>query len=586
MIDLRFVEPWPNASSPITIFFGIAATPLPKSNVGIFASQAWQSESVQKQFTALAWLSDSIGLHLVLASQSNFVEKVQVLKFNQAKSTLSNTSIRFTSSRLEKSSYVINWLNTAIKANRVSFSFSHHDLTKTQLSNGWLTKTKNQEVHTIIPWLEANPAHSNTQFTWQTDNDVTERNVSMSYGVTPLSVICHVKNHHAHGQVTLMFNQESVNNTAPLTLSLKPFEKICVIGNGGGLIRGSDDLPVLDFKIPVKPQLRSSYIMKPTITCERVSDNFQILITSFTYQNSRGQFAATCNLKFCSRLDYERAQNELLKITVNGYDFYTYVEKRTKAETFNSKTFTATGRSRFAELTAPYARSTSYTNEVPKTFLGLIADIVQNTPWSIYSEVIDYPVPAQGFSYKDKTPAQALAMCAQAIGAMLKIDDAMQKITILPSWPIMPWSTDSATCDVVINDSVILSHNTTDIIQSTSNVVMVRGEQQGVSTKIKRAGSSANLYAPDIVDKLITDNQAARQRGSCELANSGNKEQSTIRTKILNDLPPILPGMLVGIQRTNSIYKATCDSSSVSATISNDGKITVNQTITLIKDAA
>jgi hypothetical protein len=114
---------------------------------------------------------------------------------------------------------------------------------------------------------------------------------------------------------------------------------------------------------------------------------------------------------------------------------------------------------------------------------------------------------------------------------------------------------------------------------------MVRGEQQGVSTKIKRAGTAADLYASDVVDKLITDNQAARQRGSYELANTGNKEQSTIRTKLLNDLPPILPGMLVGIQYSASLYKATCDNSNITATISNEGKITVNQTITLLKKA-
>ena len=356
-----------------------------------------------------------------------------------------------------------------------------------------------------------------------------------------------------------------------------------MLGNPGGLIRGSDDLHVIDFKIPVQPQLRSSYIMKPTITCVRVSDSLPILITSFSYQNSRSQFAATCNLGFCSRLDYERAQSQLLKLTINGYDFFTYVEKRTKSERFNNKTYTATGRSRFVELTEPYARATSYTNEAPKTLLGLMSDIIKLYPWTILSEIIDYPVPALGFSYKDKTPAQALAMCANAIGAMLKIDDSTQVITVLPKWPVMPWVTDAATCDVVINDSVIITHSTTDIIQSESNVVMVRGEQQGISAKVKRAGTLADLYASDVVDKLITDNQAARQRGSYELANTGNKEQSIIRTKLLNDLPPIVPGMLIGIQYESSLYKATCDSTNVTATVSNEGKITVNQTITLLK---
>jgi hypothetical protein len=69
--------------------------------------------------------------------------------------------------------------------------------------------------------------------------------------------------------------------------------------------------------------------------------------------------------------------------------------------------------------------------------LGLITDIIKNTPWIIYSEEIDYPVPALGFSYKDKTPTQALALCAHAIGAMMKVDDELQKIIVVLKWPVM-----------------------------------------------------------------------------------------------------------------------------------------------------
>jgi hypothetical protein len=46
----------------------------------------------------------------------------------------------------------------------------------------------------------------------------------------------------------------------------------------------------------------------------------------------------------------------------------------------------------------------------------------------------------------------------------------------------------------------------------------------------------------------------------------------------MTDLPPITPGMLIGIQNDAQIYKATCDSISISisASVGRDFKVTVN----------
>jgi hypothetical protein len=191
------------------------------------------------------------------------------------------------------------------------------------------------------------------------------------------------------------------------------------------------------------------------------------------------------------------------------------------------KSFSGSGYSRLSELSSPNQRPGNYTNTVPKTLAGLMADIVKDTGWTIDSNnIVDYAVPALAFSYNNKTPAEALKMCAEAIGAMLKVNDGTKVIEIIPKWPVMPWDTETAVCDVIINDSVILQHDTNKIIQNTSNVIMVRGEQQGGQYKISQNGTLADLYASDVIDPLITHNQAAVQRGSCEIANTGNKVAS------------------------------------------------------------
>ncbi len=583
-VDLQFSQPWLNASSPVSLLFGETTAPVKKPEVGMLYSPAWQLNALKSKISAISWQKNSVGSYIKLAYNSLLLQSFNVLNGHNAADKQVRFRFVFTQQKLKGEHLVLPWRNSALKTNTVSIKFDSKPLKNIARSVCFNSSpNKNTLIKTLL-WKKAKSLRIDRAVDWLAKSSLSEQLLTIRYGPAPLNLICYHKNNPKNGLVTLKFTEAAKNANSPLTMVLNPFQKICYWGNGGGLIRSSDDLPVLDRKIPISPQLKSSYVMQPTITCVRVSDNLEILITSFSYQTSRSQFAATCSVKFCSRIDFERAQNQLLKITINGYDFYTYIEKCSHNKAFNNVSYSATGRSRFAELSAPFARATSYTNAASKTLVGIMADIIQNTPWTIASNIVDYPVPALAFSYKSKNPAEALAICASAAGAMLSVDDNNQQITINPKWPVMPWATDSATCDVIINDSVILTHSTTDIINPSCNAVVVRGEQQGVAAKIKRAGSAGDLYASDVVDKLITDNQAARQRGSCELANTGNKEQSSIRTKIMTDLPPIKPGMLIGIQYQSLLYKATCDIATYSASVSSDGKVSVNQEITLLKN--
>jgi len=495
-------------------------------------------------------------MSLRYASNSSFVNTDTQLNWQSRPAVLTqNVTVLFNRAKLVGIDETLNWQDLALKMKNSALNWKNGPL----LSN-------------------------ESYYKWRCHSDIVIKQFRLNYGPTEREYICIRKNHPRPGIVILKFSGSAKQHAKPLNMAFTPTEKVCFFIQGGGLLRAHDDLPVIDRKIPIKPQLRSSYIMQPTLTCIRVRDNLPILISSFDYQMARTQFAATCSIKFQSKVDYSRGVDELLKVSVNGYDFYTTISKPSSSLSFNKKAFSGSGYSRLYEL-SNNQRPANYTNTVPKTLAGLMSDIVSGTDWTIdSSHIIDYLVPALAFSYINKTPAEALKMCADAIGAILKTNDATQVIEIIPKWPVMPWNTDNAVCDVILNDSVILQHDTDKILQNTSNVVFVRGEQLGVHCKISQTDTLADLYASDVVDPLITHNQAAVQRGSCELANSGNKEQSSIRTKIMADLPPVTPGMLIGIQNGADVYKATCDSMRISASIDRTFKITVNQNMVLLKN--
>lgn len=325
--------------------------------------------------------------------------------------------------------------------------------------------------------------------------------------------------------------------------------------------------------------------MQPQISCVRVSDGVAVVLKSVSISQSRSQWASSGSLTFSSRIDAERAANELLKISINGYDFYLLCESPSESKAFGKTSYSATGRGRLATLASPNRKAINYVNVVARSFIGLMADIVANTGWTVASQISDYPVPANAFSYAAKTPAEAINMMANSIGAMLDVNDETQTITVIPQWPVVPWNTASAIPDVILHDGVILEFNERIDIRPDANAVFVRGEQQGVAAKVKRFGTAGDNFAADIVDKLITDNQAARMRATAALANAGNKVQNSIRAKVIADLPPMRPGMLIGVRKGAEVFKSVCESFSINGSVNEStGMVTVNQTVTLLRN--
>ena len=575
---MRFNKAYAVNVSPITIRFGDdtgpvdPTLPILQANIGIEVDSNWFNEQLFNCATTLKWQIGSVKNEFVTAfKQSEIINEQSTIDWHKTALVAANTAIKW-----GNAGYVINVIQTpyiitmAIEYNEKDFNWlTQLDAEQTELKAHWhsselLTTSRDQHWH-VKPILESSE-------------------LVIHYGETDKQYICYWRNHPFKGYVNLEFSEPAQLYNGRLVMRFNNPDKVCYWGLPGGLVRGDDDVPTIDRKIPIEPQIRNTYIMQPTIDCVRVSDDLKILISSVSYSISRGQFSATCNIKFCSRIDFDRALGQELKISINGYDFYVICEQPSTSNSFANASYSASCRSRFALLSAPYARATNYANPTAKTLAGIMSDILINTGWSLDNQMIDYAIPTGAFSYTNLTPAAALLSVAKSVGAMLDIDNANKTVSIVPLWPVMPWDTDNAICDVILNDSIILEHNTSQTINQEHNAVFVRGEQQGVACKIKRAGTLGDKFASDVVDSLITDNQAARQRGTCELANSGNKQQATMRTKIKADLPPIRPGMLVGVTYSNATYKATCDSLTINASINAQGAITVSQTIKVISN--
>lgn len=582
---IRFDEPWLNLTSPITIRF-IDAPPIPvDTSFGIECGFIWippldpQSE-------------------LVIAESSSDFETQNDFKYD----TLFLGGI-------EISSPWQSWFSHGVIA---AMGWFVNDETRSDLSFNWTTPADHLSVTNItwltpdehqqtqaLNWLAVAANMLNTSVKWwhgyqyQTDVGLQYHGVMrgnqclVKWGVPAARWICSSNYRLPKSPVTIRFNEPFSSNTSPITIRFTASPEICEWYPGGGLLNPFPDLPDLDFNIPIEPQLRRYYLMQPTITCVRVSDDVPIVISNISISRSRGQWASAVNVDFSSRIDATRAENQLLKIGINGYEFYAYIEQLSSSKVFGNQTYTGTGRSRSAELATPYVLPKSYTNATSLSFAGLLTNILQFTNWSVaLNGIVDFNVPAGAFSVGNKSPIEQVQEAVSQLGCMLLSDDENRTLTVVPRWPTVPWLMDAATPDLTLHDAVITSYSESKEIGTECNVVWLRGEQQGISAKVKRAGTAGNIATDDISAQLIVDNQAARTAGTNALADTGNKLNINMSLPILADLPPATPGMLIGIREGINVFKGTCDSVTISASVSDTGDIDVEQTITVVRHVA
>jgi hypothetical protein len=591
MLQLRFDESWINARSPLTIrFIGDVEPPIPVDNtIGIECGIHWAKPVEVESRLVLVEGASKVGVNLdCIWSILDNHEKITALHWTSNPAVEVSNASPWQLHDETRSDWSIRWALPKIHQGNVDIIWQASEAHGISDVLRWLNIAA-EEIHTVTDWQDGANHQINQVLRYH--GSVCDDEKSIKWGPHAPRWVCSTRYLPPVGKVTMRFGEPWASAASPLQLRFTPSAKVCHWDDGGGLIDAHPSLPSFDFKIPIEPQIRRYYLMQPTITCVRVSDNLPIVISSCSISQSRGQWAKSVSMEFSSRIDAQRAHNELLLLTINGYEFYAIAEQPSSSKVFGSETHSSTGRSRSAELASPYLRPISYTNTVARSFGGIISDILQqgagSAGWTVeLNGIADFTVPVGAFSVGNKSPIDAIHEAATQLGCMILADDAIRKLTIIPRWPTAPWQMATAVPDLTLHDAVITNYSESVVRNPLCDVVWLRGEQQGISAKVKRTGSAGNIPAADISAQLIVDNQAARIAGTNALADTGDKLNITLTLPVMADLPPAVPGMLIGIREGTEVFKGTCDSWSIRASVSDRGDIDIEQTITVIRSIA
>ncbi|WP_143869873.1 hypothetical protein [Catenovulum sediminis] len=426
--------------------------------------------------------------------------------------------------------------------------------------------------------LKAQSIHYNARFNHV--EQVTDT-TTIVWGPVPYFHICH----HQYIQprrVVFNFWDKSLPSTT-FNFDGQQNPKVCV--TGGSYFVPTTSAPTIDKPIITTVYRRRVHTVIHSLKCYRDSDNTQVHITSFNMNTSRDQwgfsFAMQCASKGeANKLAHVNGEPVDVRIELNGHIIRGIAENISRTKAFGSNKYSVSGRSIAARLAEPFEIPTAYSNSSAMNATQIIDDVLTGTGWTYTFDLTDWLIPAGALNLQSASTIDVIATIAKAAGGIVIADTDFKDIQLLPRNKAPYWTLGQATEDHQINDSVILNISDDPANTPLYNAVFVRGEQQGVSTKIKRSGTQGDKLAADVVDPLITHIDAARQRGTSELAEAGKGANIKLTTTIMNGLPLINPGALIAVDESAEQYKLVCDSTSVSAQVNQRGLLTVRQSIT------
>jgi len=237
-----------------------------------------------------------------------------------------------------------------------------------------------------------------------------------------------------------------------------------------------------------------------------------------------------------------------VQATINGVSYRFIVESISRERTFGRSDLSIGGRGRAAVLDAPYAPIMSFRNEFGRTAQQLMGDILTDNGvplgWEVEWNPDDWNVPAGVFNHHGSY-ISALTSVTDSIAAYLQPHNTAETLRVLSRYPVAPWEWGTVTPDYELPAAVMTREGIEWREKARYNRVYVSGQQVGVQGRVTRGGTAGDYLAPAIVDPLITEAAAARQRGLAVLSDTGRIASVSLRMPVLAETGIIPPGKFV-----------------------------------------
>ncbi len=333
---------------------------------------------------------------------------------------------------------------------------------------------------------------------------------------------------------------------------------------------------------PEQPDIRDSYLFMNTITVVTMPDRIPVELTHIEISLDIDSFSWRIDgeLWGASSLALVEPNEEgpkQIEIDINGWQWVFIVEQYSSNRQFGKERYTVSGASRSQLLAAPYAPKRSKSSSSDINAKQAINEELTNTGFDAHYpgqndyETPDWIIPGGIFSYQNQTPMQVIARIATTAGAVIIPGCNTDSLNIQPRYPVSPWTWVDTTVDSIIPASMVINLSASWRPEPDYNAIYVSGVHAGVAVDVRRAGTSGNNSAPDILEDWLTETQVNIERGRNELCKGGNQSITKLElplTDIFTAPGLIKPGDLVEVQDIVGNWQGLCLSCHVKASLS------------------
>jgi hypothetical protein len=300
--------------------------------------------------------------------------------------------------------------------------------------------------------------------------------------------------------------------------------------------------------------IRKAYYVINSITLRRLSDGTEIPTLSLTLSLDAGSwtwgFDAVLPGVAMGVLSMVGG-TQTLEANINGTVFRLLAESISRDRAFNESVIRLSGRGHHALLASPYAPVMSFGNNADRSAHQLMDDVLTvngvSLGWAIDWQLTDWIVPAGIFNHQG-TWIEALSTIAASAGGYLLPHPSLMMFQVKHRYGIAPWNWNARVPDIVLPADAISRESIRFMEKPAYNRVFVSGQETGVLGQVTRMGTAGDILAPMVVDPLITDVQAARQRGLAVLGDTGAQIEVNLKLPVLDEIGIVEPGLYVEYQ--------------------------------------
>ncbi len=296
-----------------------------------------------------------------------------------------------------------------------------------------------------------------------------------------------------------------------------------------------------------------------SVSLTRSDDGREIKMLGFTVgidtNSYTWSFSATVPLSELSKVDTAHEQRIGVDFECNGNQWRFILDNCDDSVSFGESSLTIKGKSRAMLLANPYAAQRGFKFDSQMSARQIAeAELNRNgvpsgftLDWQL-AGANGWNIPANTYSYSNKTPINSLQWIAEAAGGFINADMSADILHVLANYPIPSWEWAAQTPSINLTQSLITSRSRGRVNKPGYNGVTVYGENDnGIGALIKRTGTSGGYQPPMVTSDLMTDQLAAISRGKMILSDTGDIGNIGISMPLVADVGVLKPSTLIGV---------------------------------------